>query len=51
MATKKKGQLTSSGEWAKHLREILKRQFWKAERFAEKKWIKVQSDEREKERN
>jgi len=39
MATKKKGQLTASGEWAKHLRKIGKRFFWKAERKEEKKEI------------
>lgn len=32
MATKKKGLLTASGEWAKHLRPWGKRAFWKAER-------------------
>ena len=31
MAHVKKGQLTASGEWAKHLR-FWKRFFWKAER-------------------
>mgnify|MGYP001799481528 CR=1 FL=1 len=39
MANNRKGQLTNSGEWAKHLRGFLKRQFWKAERQAGKKWI------------
>lgn len=39
MAHKQKGQLTTSGEWAKHLRGFLKRQFWKGERKAEKKMI------------
>lgn len=37
MAHKKKGQLTVSGEWAKHLRPILKRAFWKGERAAGKR--------------
>ena len=32
MATKKKGFLTVSGEWAKHLRKWGKRVFWKGER-------------------
>ena len=32
MATKKKGLLTSSKEWAKHLRKWGKRAFWKKER-------------------
>lgn len=32
MATKKTGMLTTSGEWARHLRKWGKRVFWKAER-------------------
>jgi hypothetical protein len=39
MATKKKGILTSSPEWWKHLRWI-KRPFWKGERQAVKEDIK-----------
>lgn len=39
MSHKRKGQLTTSPEWAKHLRKIGKRFFWKGERFAEKKMI------------
>jgi hypothetical protein len=39
MAHKKKGQLTTSGEWARHLRGFLKRQFWKRERKVGKKMI------------
>ena len=39
MGTKKKGQLTTSPEWAKHLRKYMKKQFWKGERHAEKKLI------------
>jgi hypothetical protein len=39
MAFKKKGQLTVSEEWAKHLRGYLKRKFWKGERKAEKDQI------------
>ena len=34
MATKKKGLLTTSIEWAKHLRKYGKRTFWKRERKA-----------------
>lgn len=34
MAHKKKGQLTVSKEWAKHLRKYFRRQFWKSERKA-----------------
>lgn len=40
MAHKQKGQLTISKEWAKHLREFLRRQFWKGERNAAKKLIR-----------
>lgn len=35
MSTKKKGLVTASGEWRKHLRD-LKRVFWKGERQAAK---------------
>ncbi|KAA1052948.1 hypothetical protein [Azospirillum argentinense] len=34
MASIKKGLLTASGEWAKHLRQRAKRHFWKGERQA-----------------
>ena len=40
MSHKRKGQLTLSEEWAKHLRKFRRRQFWKGERIAEKKMIK-----------
>ena len=36
MSTKKKGLLTTSKEYAKHLRKFWKRKFWKAERRAVK---------------
>jgi len=36
MASKRKGQLTVSTEWAKHLRKYYKRVFWKGERKAAK---------------
>ena len=39
MVHKRKGQLTTIGEWAKHLRRFKKRQFWKKERTAGKKLI------------
>ena len=39
MANKKKGQLTQTKSWDKHLRKIGKRIFWKTERPAEKKMI------------
>lgn len=40
MTHKQKGQLTTSGEWARHLRKFLKRQFWKGERNAGRNLIK-----------
>ncbi len=40
MAHKQKGQLTTSAEWARHLRGFLKRQFWKGERKAGKNMVK-----------
>jgi len=39
MTHKKKGQLTISGEWGKHLRKFCKRKFWKGERRAGKRLI------------
>jgi hypothetical protein len=33
MSTKKKGMLTVSGEWARHLRPRGRRQFWSVERM------------------
>lgn len=40
MAHKKKGQLTTSPEWATHLRKFMKKQFWGGERSAEKEFIR-----------
>jgi hypothetical protein len=40
MSHKRKGQLTTASEWARHLRKFLRRQFWKGERNAEKTLIK-----------
>jgi len=34
MSNKRHGQLTISGEWARHLRPLLRRAFWKKERQA-----------------
>ena len=45
MANKKKGHLTTSPEWAKHLRQYMKRRFWKGERNASKENIKTELDE------
>ncbi len=44
MAHKRKGQLTTTSEWAKHLGNFLKRQFWKGERRAGKKAISQELD-------
>ena len=40
MAHKKKGHLTTTPEWAKHLRKYIKNQFWKGERNASKEFIR-----------
>ena len=45
MAHKKKGMLTTDGEWAKHLRRIGKRMFWKRERLAERKFVKLEEED------
>lgn len=45
MSHKRKGQLTTSPEWAKHLRKIGKRFFWKGERLVEKKIIEKNMSE------
>ena len=45
MSHKRKGQLTVSGEWKKHLRKFWKREFWKKERKAGKR--KINTDKRE----
>ncbi|WP_425639115.1 hypothetical protein ACPUEN_05535 [Algoriphagus yeomjeoni] len=39
MAHKKKGHITVSGEWAKHLRNKKKKLFWKGERNAGKELV------------
>lgn len=50
MSTKKKGVLTTSKVWAKHLRPYWKRMFWKGERKAgvkegRKQYVVVRSPE------
>ena len=47
MAHKRKGQLTVSGEWAKHLQKIFRRKFWKGERKAGKIMIRQERQNRE----
>ena len=42
MARKFKGQLTVSGEWARHLRPLLRRAFWKGERQAGKRLVRTE---------
>ncbi len=44
MAHKRKGQLTPSPQWWKHLKDW-KRVFWKSERQAQKKDIKERKDD------
>lgn len=48
MAHKKKGHLTTSPEWAKHLRKFMKNQFWKGERTASKELIRTDLKESNK---
>jgi hypothetical protein len=48
MSQKRKGQLTVSGEWAKHLRPFLRRMFWKGERQAEKGLVRTEEIAAEK---
>lgn len=38
MGQKRKGQLTPTKEWAKHLRKDFKRIFWSRERMASKRF-------------
>jgi hypothetical protein len=40
MAHKRSGQLTVCGEWAKHLRKVFRKRFWKGERKAGKNLIR-----------
>jgi hypothetical protein len=42
MPRKHKGQLTMSGEWARHLRPWLRRVFWKGERQAENRLVRAE---------
>lgn len=51
MANKRKGQLTTTGEWAKHLRKTLKRCFWKSERKAGKNAIEKELIEQNDHKN
>lgn len=48
MAHKKKGQLTGTGERAKHLRPYLKGKFWKGERQATKDFIEEELESMDK---
>lgn len=47
MSNIRKGQLTVSGEWAKHLKWFGKRWFWKKHRRAEKKEARKQVNTKE----
>ncbi len=44
MSHKRKGQLTVSGEWAKHLRPFLRRIFWKKERQVVKEFVREEKE-------
>jgi len=44
MATVKKGLLTSSGLWARHLRRRLKKKFWRRERQAGRRFAKTETE-------
>ena len=45
MSTKKKGMLTTAGEYARHLRKWGKRFFWRGERQAAKELINKEKKE------
>lgn len=47
MGHKKKGHLTTSPEWTKHLRKYMKNQFWKSERNASKELIRTELFEKD----
>ena len=42
MAHKKKGHLTVSGEWAKHLRKRKRNLFWKGDRNVGYKFVRTE---------
>lgn len=44
MSHKKRGQLTTSPEWLRHLRPLLRRWFWKGERRAERDLIRTEPE-------
>ncbi|MAE93557.1 MAG: hypothetical protein CL910_02750 [Deltaproteobacteria bacterium] len=44
MSHKKRGQLTTSPEWARHLRPLFRRFFWKGERRAERKLARREAE-------
>jgi hypothetical protein len=43
MSHKKHGQLTTSPKWARHLRPLLRRFFWKGERRAEREFVRSEA--------
>lgn len=47
VTTVKQGTVTSSKEWAKHLRPYGKREFWKGERREANREARLRSDEDE----
>jgi hypothetical protein len=51
MSHKRKGQLTATKEWAKHLRKFWRRQFWKGERSAGRKLIQQEAEKNNTDRH
>ncbi|MEM8799552.1 MAG: hypothetical protein AAGF15_05685 [Pseudomonadota bacterium] len=45
MATKKRSILTTTYEWARHLRPAYKREFWRGERRAEEAHLRHEIEE------
>jgi hypothetical protein len=45
MSTKKKGMLTVSGEWARHLRPRGRRRFWSVERMAAQRVVLAEASD------
>ncbi len=43
MSHKKRGQITTSPEWARHLRPFLRRCFWKGERRAASELVRAEA--------
>ena len=48
MSHKQHGQLTTSNQWARHLRPFWRRLFWKAERRAVRDLLRTENNKPEK---